>query len=191
MAVVIRGPVEAGNHLRPDPTSRFELPNLLTTTLFVAAAILPFQNAQAFPGAPQYPRSVQVDVPSNIVLNPPPVLAAPSFNPPTWSPPKFQWQPEDASASTPKTLYADLTLPTFNASQFLVDRLRPVTDTTQSSPIELLTFVVVPLPPGTANWVATLDYRAQFRLGLPSAVDYSLLLPTAVIVKYTVFILSE
>ena len=160
MAVVIRGPVEAGNHLRPDPTSRFELPNLLTTTLFVAAAVLPFQNAQAFPGAPQY---------SSQSL---------SFN-------------TDTSTGTPKTLYADSTLPAFNASQFLVDRLRPVVDTTQSSPIELLTFVVVPLPPGTANWVATLDYRAQFRLGLPSAVDYSLLLPTAVIVKYTVFILSE
>lgn len=58
--------------------------------------------------------------------------------PPHYPPLRFWWQPADTSQSTPKAFYADALTPTFDAPQFQVDRIRPVTDTSQASSTALL-----------------------------------------------------
>jgi hypothetical protein len=63
---------------------------------------------------------------------------APIANPPWFAPQRFWWQPPDTSASTAKPLYADLFAARVDAPQFLVDAVRPVIDTSRSTPAVLI-----------------------------------------------------
>jgi len=69
---------------------------------------------------------------------------APFVPPPHFAPVKFFWQPADTSQSVSALLNPDSTIPFFNAPQFLADRVRPVVDTTQQSP--LIATAVLPAP---------------------------------------------
>jgi hypothetical protein len=66
-------------------------------------------------------------------------IQPPISNPPHFTPLRFWWQPADSSQSTAKALYADALTPAFNAPTFLVDGVRPVTDTSRSSSLTVLT----------------------------------------------------
>jgi hypothetical protein len=74
----------------------------------------------------------------------PPTIPAPHL-----APIRYWFQPSDSSQSTSKTLYADSTVPVFNVPQYQIDPIRPVTDTSQSSNLSLITAVQPPIiPPG-------------------------------------------
>jgi hypothetical protein len=63
---------------------------------------------------------------------------APVVNPPHFAPLRFWWQPADTSGSTPKPLYADLFAARVDAPNFLLDAVRPVVDTSRSTPTVLI-----------------------------------------------------
>ena len=125
MATVLRGPLFAGNHKRPDAPSFWTVPNLLTSTLIVAAGI-PFNNASAFT-APQIRPAIYADtskgVPKTLTQD---ALSAfvvsPSFAPVL--PGNSAFLNADTSRGTAKTLYADSTSPFFNAPQSALSRPR-------------------------------------------------------------------
>jgi hypothetical protein len=75
--------------------------------------------------------------PVAVVANPFPTAPQPCT-------PQNQWQPADSSASVPKTLKDEATLPFGVLQQTPPDRVRPVTDTSVGSSPSLLT---TPLPP--------------------------------------------
>jgi hypothetical protein len=82
------------------------------------------------------------------IIVPPPVVVAPHF------PPQFRWQqPVDGTRGTPKALTADAQLPVQNVQLTPPDRVRPVVDTSQSTPETLLPLPVIPLPVGQASYV--------------------------------------
>ena len=62
----------------------------------------------------------------------------PIANPPWFAPQRFWWQPADTSAATPKPLYSDLFAARVDAPQFVVDAIRPVADTSRSTPTVLI-----------------------------------------------------
>ena len=75
--------------------------------------------------------------------------------PPHFAPLKFWWQPADTSQATPKVSYTDAFAPSFNPPQYLVDPLRPVTDTSRGSPTDLLPAPFIPIlhaAPARALW---------------------------------------
>ena len=69
---------------------------------------------------------------------------------PHFLPYRFWWQPLDGSAGTPKGLYADAQLPFPAMQQVPPDSVRPVTDTSQSTPVPYIPPYIEPpviLPP--------------------------------------------
>lgn len=66
------------------------------------------------------------------------LVAPPTVPPPHLPPLRFFWQPADTSQSISKPAYSDSTVPLFNPPPTLLDGTRPVTDTSQSSPLALL-----------------------------------------------------
>jgi hypothetical protein len=81
------------------------------------------------------------------------VPPAPFFVLPHQPPAKSWWQPADSTHGTPKTLTADAQLPVQNLQLTPPDRVRPVVDTSQSTPESLLPVAAVPLPIGQASFV--------------------------------------
>lgn len=110
MADIPRAPLFFRQHRRPDPGPSYSVQNLLTSTLFVAAAALPFNNAAAFPAQQQHPshaKSANADTskgtPKTLTLD----ALAPLFDAPVFAPqhPRNQRaQNQDESAGTPQTL---------------------------------------------------------------------------------------
>jgi hypothetical protein len=113
-------------------------PKALTTE-----AVAPFFNLPPF----QIARPASV---SDTSFGTPETLRAaqlPFIPPAHYAPVRVLWQPEDSSQATPKPLYADALVPISNAPQFLFDRIRSVSDTSQSSSVALLTGIPpVPKP---------------------------------------------
>lgn len=60
----------------------------------------------------------------------------------------------DTSQGTPKPLRADAQAPVFNAPQHRIERVWPVVDTSQDTPVGLFPIPVTPLPPGQIGYVA-------------------------------------
>jgi hypothetical protein len=75
------------------------------------------------------------------------LIATPFPQIPHMAPIRALWQPADTSQSKPKVTYADAFTPVINVPQYQVDRIRPVTDTSQGTPYELLFFVGRPTVP--------------------------------------------
>jgi hypothetical protein len=141
VATIFRGPLFSQQKRNPELRSPSTGVNLLTSTLFVAAAALPFNNAQAFT-APQHP-SHTLSVNADTSRGTPKTLfadaARPSFDAPTFAP---QHPPralnQDSSKGIPKTLYADSANPVSNKPHTAPDRIRPGTDTSKGSTQALL-----------------------------------------------------
>jgi hypothetical protein len=79
--------------------------------------------------------------------SPLPLLPAPFIPILHSAPARALWQPGDTSQPVPKVLYSDAFPALYNPPQFQVDRIRPVVDTSQGSPYELLFFVGRPFVP--------------------------------------------
>lgn len=80
MADIFRGPTYAKHHRRPEPPPQWAAPNLLTSTLFVAAAAIPFQTASAFPAQVSHP-SHRLSANADTSLGTPKTLTADSVSP--------------------------------------------------------------------------------------------------------------
>lgn len=74
---------------------------------------------------------------------------------------RFFWQPPDSSASVAKPLFADSTVPFAVLQQPVLDRVRPVTNTSAGTPTALLPVVVVELPPGETSFAASPERPRQ------------------------------
>lgn len=101
----------------------------------------PFLNAIRYPGSVQ---DTSKSTPPNFI--PATVLAKPVFGYAFVSPPRYWFQPDDASSGIPKVLYGDQIPPVINPPISVLDRIRPVVDTSQSTPAVLIPAPVVVSP---------------------------------------------
>jgi hypothetical protein len=133
-------PVQNYQHTAPDRVRPVVDTSQGTPKALTIDATLPFQNYQHT--APDRVRPV-VDT----TTFQPKTLYADAIYPfvpaPHLAPLRVWWQPADTSQSVPKVTYGDATAPAFNPPQFLQDRVRPVADTSQSTPAALQ--VVLPV----------------------------------------------
>lgn len=183
MADIYRNPVQVTRREFPPAlnlrSAAVVVGSLLTTTLAVVAAALPFNNASAFPSQSHDPVARHAQV-ADSTRGTPKTLTADTLRPaqnPTvrqvdirrylsdtsadspvallgatpapflpilhQAPARFTWQPADTSKGLAKPLFADSTTPNFNPSQFLVERVRFSPDTSQDSPLPLLSAPLV------------------------------------------------
>lgn len=184
MADIFRNPLQVNRRDFPPVlacrTCAVVVGSLLTTTLAVVAAALPFQNASAFPSQSHDPVARHAQV-ADTSRGTPKTLTADTLRPaqnPTvgqvdlrrylsdtsadspvallgvatpapflpllhQAPARFTWQPADTSKGLAKPLFADSTTPNFNPAQFLVERVRFSPDTSQDSPVTLLSAPLV------------------------------------------------
>lgn len=164
MANILRSPTIQPEKRWPGSLSQFSTVNLLTSTLFVAAAALPFNNAEALPRSAQHPSyqlSINADTSKGtaktLIGDATPPLSKPV---PMWVE-RTRFLNANTSVGTAKTLIADAIPPIINQPGFSPLLVRSVQDTTQKSQITLLSAVPSPI----VNPIALVAERSRW---LPS-----------------------
>ena len=141
MASIYRAPTYAGHLRRPEVSSGIVSTSLLVTTLAVAS-VLPFNNASAFTQPIARP-AVNADTSRGVaktLTDPRPNFVLPHVTP--QHPSRRLSVNPDTSKGTAKGLIADSVSPFFVPPHHQVDRLRPVADSSQNTPLTLVSAVV-------------------------------------------------
>lgn len=146
--------VEVRSDVPPNLNTQFAPDQIATAVV----ETLPIYRQPITPANTSYRNIVALDLPA---------LPPPFVNAVHWAPARFWWQPDDSSSGTPKNFFSDSTTPTFNAPSLLIDRLRPVADTSQGLNVALASFIP-PAPFAQRDWPTPISFRQFFEPGAGS-----------------------
>jgi len=176
VADIPRGPLYVNRRELPPVTAVVFTAGFLLT-LAPLLVTLPVGQQQCA-SAPEIQRVV-VDTSHGQPITLQPVVAAtPVVVAPHYAPQFQRQQPSDSTRGSSQGLLAGTSRPFQNLQWSAPDRLRPVVDTSQSSYPTTHPFVVVPLPPGGTNFVATASYQFHWQVQNTSlGTPYTLYVP--------------
>lgn len=153
-------PRPVANYIYPlpqwKPYQPFDTTQDTPKTLIQDDSFAPSNMTESFPVI-GYPR---LGLDTTRGFTPQAVIPSPFVPAPHYPPVRYGWLPADTTQDTPKTLFGDATFPVQNLQQPVLDWVRPVTNTSQSTPANFIPATVVPQPVQNLAYI-TLDILRQ------------------------------